>query len=310
MNNKVASGIWFVFIGLVLLLHNFHIIDFHFIQVLKFWPLLLVSIGINLLLQNRPYSTYLIAGINILLCGFVFFKGITDSPSSKTTIESVFENSITVDNGEEDGHTYSKKVSADFSDAIEEASLTINGGAAKYRFSTKADSSILFSGATNANNMKLNLEKSGSVNSKLELNSSIKGTGKSNNLVELMLNEAPIWNFEFNVGAAALEGDFKQLKIKRLELNSGASKMSLTLPHPQIGTSELEINTAASQVHLQIPKGVPCRVEYDSIISNNKLEDVDQKDGDVRQSTGYDQATNRYNIVISGAANSLTIVRY
>lgn len=310
MNNKVATGIWLVFIGLVFLLDNFHVIDFHFLQVLRFWPLLLVSIGLNLLLQNRPYSTYLTAGINILLCVFVFFKGIYPDKNANTNFESMIGNSVIIENTDDKDKSYSKTVRADYSSEVQEAKLTINGGAAKYRFVTKADSSNLFSGSTNASNMKLNLDKSGTTKTKLELNSSIKGNGKSNNLVELSLNEAPIWNFEFNVGAAAVEGDFKKLKIKRLELNSGASKMTLSLPTPTLGTTELEINTAASQVHLQIPKGVPCMVEYDSIISNNKLEDIEHKDGDVRKSTGYDQAANRYHIVISGAANSLTVVRY
>lgn len=302
MNNKVSTGIWLVFIGVIFLLDNFHIIDFHFLQILKFWPLLLVSMGINLLLQNRPNSTYLVVGLNILLCGFVFVKGIQHDPNQNFNIN--------ISNDELKNASFSKHVSTEYSSDIEEAVLELNGGAAKYNFVTRADSSELLSGSSSNANVQLQMETGGSSKKKIELNSSIKGSNSSKNLVEVMLNENPAWTFEFNIGAALIQGDLSRLKIKRLELNSGASKMNLTLPAPTLGTSSIEINTAASQVFLKIPKGVPCQVEYDSIISNNKLEDIDHKDGDVRKSAGYDQASNRYDIQISGAANSLTIVRY
>jgi len=70
------------------------------------------------------------------------------------------------------------------------------------------------------------------------------------------------------------------------------------------------VNTAASKVLLYLPKGAACQVETDALFSNNKYEDVDIVQDDYRKSKNYDQEANKYDIKVSGAANSLSILRY
>ena len=86
--------------------------------------------------------------------------------------------------------------------------------------------------------------------------------------------------------------------------------MTLHLPVPKNGVSTIEVNTAASKIKLYLPKDTDCRVETETIVSNNKYEDVDLVNGNERKSSGYDSASNKYDIKISGAANSVSILRY
>ncbi|OYD46943.1 hypothetical protein CHU00_02425 [Sphingobacterium cellulitidis] len=305
MNNKIATGIWLVFAGLVFLLHNMKVIDFNFYGIINLWPLILVSIGISLLLQGRTYSKYIVIASNIILCGIIFYKGIT----SKDTFYDRLGN-IEVNTGDDIEGPFTQVVSQDLSEDTETAKLTINGGAAKYNFSAGKDSSLILDAKTAQATASLNLQSKGEKNVSMELTSKMKNNKYNNSLIEVALNSKPVWNLEFNVGAAAITGDFKHMRIGKLEVNSGASSLNLHLPKPSDGVCDIEVNTAASKVILYLPKGAACQVETDALFSNNKYEDVDVVIDDVRKSKNFDQETNKYDIKVAGAANSLSILRY
>ncbi len=305
MNNKIATGIWLVFAGLVFLLHNMKVIDFNFYGIINLWPLILVSIGISLLLQGRTYSKYIVIASNIILCGIIFYKGIT----SKDTFYDRLGN-IEVNTGDDIEGPFTQVVSQDLSEDTETAKLTINGGAAKYNFSAGKDSSLILDAKTAQATASLNLQSKGEKNVSMELTSKMKNNKYNNSLIEVALNSKPVWNLEFNVGAAAITGDFKHMRIGKLEVNSGASSLNLHLPKPSDGVCDIEVNTAASKVILYLPKGAACQVETDALFSNNKYEDVDVVKDDVRKSKNFDQETNKYDIKVRGAANSLSILRY
>ncbi|OYD43686.1 LiaI-LiaF-like domain-containing protein [Sphingobacterium cellulitidis] len=305
MNNKIATGIWLVFAGLVFLLHNMKVIDFNFYGIINLWPLILVSIGISLLLQGRTYSKYIVIASNIILCGIIFYKGIT----SKDTFYDRLGN-IEVNTGDDIEGPFTQVVSQNLSEGTETAKLTINGGAAKYNFSAGKDSSLILDAKTAQATASLNLQSKGEKNVSMELTSKMKNNKYNNSLIEVALNTKPLWDLEFNVGAAAITGDFKQMRIGKLEVNSGASSLNLYLPKPSDGVCDIEVNTAASKVILYLPKGAACQVETDALFSNNKYEDVDVVIDDVRKSKNFDQETNKYDIKVAGAANSLSILRY
>lgn len=305
MNNKIATGIWLVFAGLVFLLHNLKVIDFNFFSIISLWPLILVSIGVSLLLQGRTYGKYIVIATNILLCGFIFFKGVTSKESMYDHIGN-----IDVSTGDDVKGPFTQVVSHPIGSETESAKLTINGGAAKYNFAPGTDSSLVLSAKTAQPTASLNLQTKGDKEVKMELTSKMKNNKYNNSLIEVGLSSKPVWDLEFNVGAAAITGDFKQMKLGKLEVNSGASSLNLYLPKPASGTCDIEINTAASKVILYLPKGAACRVETDALFSNNKYEDVDVVMDDVRKSKNYDQESNKYDIKIAGAANSLSILRY
>lgn len=302
MNNKIATGIWLVFAGVVFLLHNFKLIDFNFGAILNLWPLLLVSIGINLLLQNRRNGKYLVVICNILLCIFVFYRGMSSDHRSNTP-------SWAASNNHEQQGSYNEQVSYDWNEEIRSAELTLSGGASKYSFATGSDSTKLIEAKTSQPSGALKLKSSGDREVAMELTSTRPDRGK-NTPISIDLNKKPTWDFVFNLGASSISADFRELLLGSIELNSGASAMELHLPVPKNGITTIEVNTAASKIKLHLPKDANCRVETEAIMSNNKFEDVELVNGNERKSRGYDSASDKYNIKVSGAANSVSILRY
>lgn len=300
MNNKIATGIWLVFIGLVVLLHNLHVIDFNFIGAIKYWPLLLVSIGIGFLLQNRKNTAWILTACNIIICSFIFYQGVT----SKDTI---FDSFTAVSDDAE--FIPANSIGKSSEGIAERITLKFNGGAAKYIMNTDISTDSLFRASTDSPNSSLSLSNTDEINN-FTINTQIKSSKYAKNKIFVGLNPNHIWDLEYNIGAASISADFKKLKLGSLSINSGATSLDMYLPVPIEGDHLIDINTAASSIKLFLPKGADCSVETDSFLSSNKFEDVDISDDKIRKTSGYDKSNSRYTIKVDGAANSLTILRY
>ncbi|MFZ4261717.1 LiaI-LiaF-like domain-containing protein [Sphingobacterium sp. HJSM2_6] len=303
MNNKIASGIWLVFFGIVFLLHNFRIIDFNFYSLINLWPLLLISVGVTLLLQNRPNSKIIIILSNVLLCGFIFFKGVTSNDGLIPFIN--------VTNDDNESFIANNRVTQSLNEEEGTARMELNAGAAKFIIDSEVESQLLIDASTASKNSSLDLKSSDQQGNHVELTTQVKSSkSNNNNTFFVHLNDKPIWDLEYNLGAANIQADFKKLKLGSLSINSGATNLSIYLPTPTQETSQIELNTAASSIKLYLPKGAACKVETETIFSNNKFEDVPVVEDKARKTTDYDLATHKYHIVVEGAANSLSILRY
>lgn len=297
MNNKIATGVWLVFIGIVVLLHNLDIIHFNFYAIIKYWPLAIVSVGISLLLQNRPHGILISTACNILICAFLVIVGTISNDTSHLSGSTHY-----AQGGQQSVHV-------DKDENIEKAELNINGGAASFKLAASTDSSKLFHAWTDSPNVKLTLKSSGNTKKKITLDTDIKRNNNKNN-IDFYLHPSPIWDLELNLGAASFNADFSPYDLKSLDLNSGASAMNMTFGQPKNGTTNIEINTAASSIAIKVPKGTAYFVESANILSSTKFEGAKKIKGREYATDNYDQETNRYKIELTGAANSFSISTY
>lgn len=302
MKGKISTGIWFIFFGTIALLHNFNVINFNFWAILRYWPLIIIAVGANLIFQNKPSGTLILSIINVAICIFLGYIGLTSTQRFNLGGNINFTNT-------DDTVGSSKQVQADYVTGTEKASLHLNIGAAAVVIDSIPSSKLLEASSSN-NNVGLKLETQGdSINPELDLTTIIKSNNNNKNKVALALNQQPIWNMELNMGAASLTANFSQHKIEHLEINAGAASLNMSFGMPQVNESIIDINTAASSCELNIPKDAACRIEMESILTAKKFEGFNKKD-DAQQTENYDSAEKKYIIKITGAANSLKINRY
>jgi DNA-binding MarR family transcriptional regulator len=133
--------------------------------------------------------------------------------------------------------------------------------------------------------------------------------GRDERANELLLNGSIPWEVEIRGGASNLAADFGELKLGSLEIKGGASETVLTLPHPP-GTVTLRVLGGASDLTVHRPEGVAIRILVRD--GSRKLAFDEQHFGAIGgetslQSPAYDRAADRYDIEVSGGANSLTI---
>jgi DNA-binding MarR family transcriptional regulator len=126
---------------------------------------------------------------------------------------------------------------------------------------------------------------------------------------EVALNVGIPWQIVVRGGASAVTADLTGLDLAGLEIEGGASQVSLNLPEPT-GTVRVRITGGASDVTIQRPAGVAARVRVKGWASALTFDDRTFGDmvTDVRlQSPGYEDAPQRYDIVVSGSGSQFTI---
>ncbi|MFZ4863123.1 LiaF transmembrane domain-containing protein [Sphingobacterium sp. Mn56C] len=302
MKSKIATGIWFISFGIIALLHNFDVIDFNFSVLLTYWPLLIISMGVNFIFQNRKNGLYITGVINIVLCLFIIIKGLTTE--DRFNFKNVIQMRIA-----EDTTNAASFVNKPYSSPIKEASLTINMGGTAFVLDSVATDQLL-EGHSYSPGLGLKLESKGdSISPQLELSGITKNNNDKKSKVLLSLNRNPLWALTMNMGAISFNGDLSKHKFNKLEINAGAASINLKLGMPQAALSTIEINSAASSCVIAIPKDAACQIETDMILSSKNLEGFNKKDK-IQQTANYHTASQKYLIKIDGAANSFKINRY
>lgn len=110
-------------------------------------------------------------------------------------------------------------------------------------------------------------------------------------------------------GASEVTAELGGLDLLGLEVRGGASQIDLNLPEPS-GTVPVRIASGSSQVTVVRPPGVAARVRLKGWASHLTFDDrtFDSMGSDVRlQSPGYDDATRRYDVEVSGSTSDFTL---
>src|SRR5690554_4947235 len=120
---KTSLGLVIVFIGVFILLDNLDILNFDWLAVIYFWPILIILIGINILLPKKIEGQILSIMATIIVLLFFVYQGLkTSGPQWNSTKDSeVTTNSDQL-----------SLLSRDYDEKIDYAELNIEGGAVEY----------------------------------------------------------------------------------------------------------------------------------------------------------------------------------
>ena len=131
--------------------------------------------------------------------------------------------------------------------------------------------------------------------------------GSSRRHVLVTLTDRIAWTIQVGGGAASLRLDLRRLQLARLEVSGGANRVDAQLPSPK-GTGVIAISGGGSNVTLRAPSGSEWRVAVSGGVSAVTINGSTSGSfgGDFqRESPGYNSATNRFDIEISGGASHI-----
>ena len=126
---------------------------------------------------------------------------------------------------------------------------------------------------------------------------------------EVELNARVPWDLTIRGGASRFVADLRGLRLRSFRLRGGASRLEVTLPAPS-GTVAVVVLGGASNVAIRRPEGVAARLRVDGGATNLEFGDrrVGAAGGELDLRDGrYDVATDRYDMVVTGGANNLSI---
>lgn len=312
-SRKIFWGIILVFFGTVLLLENFNVIDFAWTQVWRFWPVVLILIGINSVTSktNSRIGVPVMAFFTVMILGILAFKGMQPSSEKQHDSFDFFNDDDNEANFDRDSSA-TTNYTEDYDTRYKSAKLLINGAAGSFNIS---DSTIqLFDAKANGSLKKFMLKKTETdtsatleINNSKAYNNSFKGNRISE--VDMSLNVNPIWDIEANIGAGEMTLDLSNFKIRNATLKGGAASFNITLGSKFKNTT-LNAETGVASVEIKVPQSVGCYINVKSGLSSKDFEGFTNLGKGVYETPNFEKSKSKIFINLKGGLSSFEVVRY
>jgi DNA-binding MarR family transcriptional regulator len=133
--------------------------------------------------------------------------------------------------------------------------------------------------------------------------------GTTSASAQIALTTAVPWAIEIRRGVSHLTADLRELEVTGIDITGGASECELALPRPR-GLATLRVTGGASQFVIKRPRGTAAQVAIRGGASSFVLDDqrIGAVGGAARLSTsGWDTASDRWTIELTGGASSLSV---
>lgn len=311
-SDKIVWGLILVFIGTILLLDNFNVIDFYWRSVWRLWPVLLIIWGAEMLFarNNRASGPWIAGAITLVALVFVGYYGATHQPANRGKWHFEWNDS---DSEEVSKSIKRNSFSEPYLSSIQRAELNISGGATSYELSDST--SNLFDADIQQRFGNYSLTKT--TRDSIEvLSFKMKGKNKmrsgegfrTNNAI-LRLNSNPLWNINVEMGAGETDFDLSQFKVARLTLKGGAASFEVKLGDLQ-NNADVNVETGVAEVELLVPTGVGCRIDADTGLSSRNFEGFTRQGDGTYITENYASATKKINIKMKGGVSDFNVRRY
>ncbi len=293
-------GLFLIGIGLLFLLNSLGIATFRIWYLLsRFWPLILILIGLNIILKK----TKLWWIVPILI--FVIFIGAIVMP--EPMIRRFDTGSFTFYlNDQERSGVY--KEDREFDNELNKLKVNLKYGANRLRVGKiinednlydvdidyRGEVPTVYYNRTN-NNGDLRVEQAKKIN---------VGNGSEKWEVNLT-NKIPI-DINVSAGAGDLMLDLEGLKVDDLNIDAGLGQISIRYPDYN---NETEISAGASNIKLVIPEETAFRIETSTVLNNMNFDEVGliKVQDDIYQSMNYGEVENKIKIKLSTSVGNIKV---
>jgi len=303
--SHIFWGLLFVGLGLLVLINNFTTIFMDWATIWKLWPLTIVLIGLSILIKHN-YGKSAIAGLAAIVLALAIF-------ASFKTATHFFSNDINIDFGNGASHEYgTTEFAENFDSTLTYATLNFNAGGGTFIITDTSDNLIYAITEGHLNNYKLKrLDSDSSSIVDFDMgDKAIFRFGKNyKNKVDIALNGKPIWDMNFDVGAASMDFDLTQFKTKNVDIDMGAASINIKFGsfYPE---TKLSVDAGASDINVFIPKESGCKILIDGALSSKHFNDFNKIDSDNFQTENFDEAANKIYIDIECGVSSISVDRY
>lgn len=340
---QFLKGLVIILIGVILLLNNFNILSWSvWINILRLWPILLISLGLSLIFRKRlSWLAPLIILIGIIIGASTNYMGIDlklegkiatevetlqkeltlvpdvreTEPETKVEIEISPEEEVITESDTE-AEEEKKEIAEiippkeiEMVPNIQKANLKLNYEVGT--FTLQYPTPLLYQCQVSYRYPEFKPKEDYSLLDK-EANIQIYHNPISeqrlqnpNNRIELRLNKDIIYNILIETGATAIDYDLSKFKIENFSIKSGASKINITVPQYN---GEINIDSGVSKIDIAIPLNVGTRIYFETGLSIKDLgEDFQKLENNIYISKNYHEAEYRVNINIDSGLSQINI---
>jgi hypothetical protein len=310
--DRIMWGIVLLFIGAVLLLENFGLIDFYWRSVWRFWPIFLIIAGINILFSRSKSQLAGVISIAILVItlGILFFKGQETPGGSKQMSDDLTEHNDTPDSSPDTLNEQHLALPYEADSIAKRTVLNISGAGTSFELKGATDS--LISAVVNQKGEKFMLSNNLSKDSVSTLTLKMGGKGKWNtggHDVDVWLNTRPNWEFQINMGAGEVKFDLTDYKVREFNFDGGAAALDVKLGS-LLPITDVNVKTGIAEVKINIPTGSGCQIRAKTGLSSKEFTGFTKLSDNTYETPNYKDSKNKIFINFDGGLSSFEVNRY
>ncbi|WP_131536045.1 LiaF transmembrane domain-containing protein [Pedobacter nototheniae] len=319
--DRLIWGILLLFIGGVLLLENFGVIEFYWRNVWHFWPVFLIIAGVNILFnRNNSQMGHIISiAVLVVTLSFLFYKGQQPPEHSwwgKNNVDINIDDDDS-DNDNDDNDTISSnhlKMSEPFValDSTKKTVLNISGGGIS--FNLKGETSELINADIKKKHGDFSLTKQVTdtatlLTFKMQDKKNKWNFGDGGNDVNFKLNKAPIWDILMKLGAGEADFDFADYKIRTFRFEGGAASMDIKVGD-LLPITDVIVKSGVADIKIKVPTNSGCRIKTKTGLSAKDFDGFDKISDGVYETSNYKSSTKKIFINLDGGLSSFEVQRY
>ncbi|WP_316821619.1 LiaF transmembrane domain-containing protein [Pedobacter gandavensis] len=310
--DRIMWGIVLLFIGGVLLLENFHIIEFYWRNVIRFWPIFLIIAGVNILFsRNKSQVGGMVSiGVLVITLSMLFVKG-QQRPENRNNWFGD-ELSAEIDTDTDNNHFDELNFSEPYQDSLNKTvQLNISGGGTSFELKGETDS--LLQAHVERKAGEFSLTKS-TTDSSTVVNFKMKGKSgwsmnEGGNDVDFHLNKNPEWNIHMNVGAGEVDFDFSEYKLRSFNFDGGAAALDIKLG-AELPIADVNVKTGIADVKINIPTASGCRIKTKTGLSAKDFVGFTKMKDGTYETPNYSTSTHKIFINFDGGLSNFEVTRY
>lgn len=306
---RFFKGLVIILVGIILLLNNLSILEWSvWFNLLKLWPLLLISLGISFIFRTR--LSWL--GPLLLLLGVIFGIGASYMgldvplgdkvpteveiiqkemelvPSVVQKMEKEFSEqdedteSIEIQELTEEGMIGEVSKDIEMVPLIQKADIALNYEVGS--FALKYTTPLLYECQVSYRYPEFKpvesftmLDNEAQVQIYHQPISDKMTIDPPKNQIDLKLNPDIVYNIFLETGATAIDYDLSKFKVESFTIKSGASNINLIIPRYN---GSIKIDSGVAKIDIAIPEDVGTKVHLDTGLSKKDFDEnfVKQKD--------------------------------
>ncbi|MFC5407980.1 LiaI-LiaF-like domain-containing protein [Larkinella bovis] len=315
-------GILLITLGVVFLGQNYGWFDIDWSFFSRFWPVLIILAGLNLMFARKNASAALVTtvllAVSVPLAIVGAFRGNHWNHDRYDSYDDNHESDDDDDANDRDDHdrprVQTSHIAEPMDSVIQQATLKFESGAGRFYIGSSSDSLISADTRMSVSKYSMSVNRSDESRSaeielKLDDDEVSLKSGELVNLVDLRLNPKPTWSFDFGIGAGQANFDLSAYAVRSVKLGAGAADVELKLGDrtPQ---TDIKIESGVTAVRLKVPKTVGCQVETQGALTLKKLDGFENLGGGIYQTPGYGSTTKKITIRYEGGVSKFEVERY
>lgn len=297
---NIFWGMILILIGLLFTLDNLNLLDFNWYSLWRLWPVVLVLWGVSILPVKQIVKIVLVI---MVLAGSVYYM-------MNRTVQW-HDNDFHISyNHNYDNRTVNQEFTIPYEDSVELATLNMEIAASTFMLIDDTFALVDFEKRGSLIDYKYSVSQTDDmVDVNIYMEDEVVLRSHSNNRIAMSLNPHPVWDLQFEIGAADVEFDLSGLKVNNIDVDGGAAAIMIKLGDDYEDT-RVSVESGASSIKIKVPEESGCDLNITSVMSGKTIRGFEKIDHGHYRTKNFNEAENKVYLVVETAISSCSIIRY